>query len=98
VQWLLKATLACTLPLIFADLAAAQRNRAACREAIDRYNSAINDISSYVRRYANCVSNSRGRDNCYSEFRRLKSAQDDFESAVSNYRSDCEVRTHPTST
>ena len=43
-----------------------------------------------LRRYTNCISNSRGRDDCSSEFRRLKNAQDDFETAVSNYRSECD--------
>jgi hypothetical protein len=67
------------------NLAFAQRNTSGCRDAIDQYNSAVSDISSYLRRYANCVSGSQGRDDCYSEFRRLKSAQDDFESAVSTF-------------
>jgi hypothetical protein len=58
-QWLLSITLACALPLIFADFAAAQRNRAECR-----YNSSVSDISSYLRRYANCVSGSQGQDDC----------------------------------
>ena len=58
--------------------AAAQRNAAACREAIDKYNSAVGDLSGYLRRYASCVSNSQGRDDCYSEFRQLRSAQDDL--------------------
>ena len=49
-----------------------------CREAIDRYNSAISDVSTALRRYASCVSDSRGHDDCSSEFRRLRSAQDDF--------------------
>ena len=60
-----------------------------CREAIDRYNSAISDVSAALRRYASCVSDSRGHDDCSSEFHRLRSAQDDFESAVSEYQSEC---------
>jgi hypothetical protein len=60
-----------------------------CQEAISQYNSAISDISSALRRYSNCLSSSRGHDDCYSEFRRLKSAQDDFESAVSKYGTEC---------
>jgi hypothetical protein len=60
-----------------------------CGDAVDRYNSAISDVSYALRRYANCVSDSRGQDDCYSEFRRLKSAQDDFESAVSSYKLEC---------
>jgi hypothetical protein len=60
-----------------------------CREAINRYNSALEEVGSTLRRYANCVSDSQGRDDCSSEFRRLRSAQDDFESAVSEYGTEC---------
>lgn len=60
-----------------------------CNNAINSYNSAISDISSYVKRYARCVSDSQGSDDCSSEFRRLKSAQSDFESAVSDHQNYC---------
>jgi hypothetical protein len=60
-----------------------------CREAIDQYKMAIDDISPVLKRYAGCVSDSRGHDDRSSEFRRLRSAQDDFESAVSSYESEC---------
>ena len=60
-----------------------------CEDAISQYNSAISDISTTLRRYTNCVSSSNGRDDCSSEFRRLKSAQSDFEDAVSKYGSEC---------
>jgi hypothetical protein len=43
-----------------------------------------------VRRYTRCLSGSQGQNDCYSEFRRLKSAQGDFESAVSEYQSECD--------
>ena len=61
-----------------------------CRDAVDRYNSALDDVSDTLRRYSRCVSGSRGHDDCSSEFRRLKNAQDDFESAVSAYGSECD--------
>jgi hypothetical protein len=61
-----------------------------CNDAVESYNSAISDIETYMKRYVNCVSGSRGQDDCSSEFRRLRNVQDDFESAVSNYRSDCD--------
>lgn len=61
-----------------------------CDDAVSSYNSAMSDIESALKRYANCVSDSQGRDDCYSEFRRLRSAQDDFESAVSSYGSECD--------
>jgi hypothetical protein len=60
-----------------------------CREAVAAYNSAIADVSAKLRRYASCISNSQGHDDCSTEFRHLKSAQDDFENAVSQYESEC---------
>lgn len=61
-----------------------------CREAVDHYNSVLDDVSDTLRRYANCVSSSRGHDDCSTEFRRLKDAQADFESAVADIEGDCE--------
>lgn len=60
-----------------------------CSSAISSYNSAIGDIETYSRRYMRCVADSRGTDDCSSEFRRLRNAQGDFESAVSSYQSYC---------
>ncbi len=62
---------------------------AECEEAVSEYNSAISDISGALRRYTSCLSNSNGQDDCSSEFRRLRSAQGDFESAVSRYGLEC---------
>ena len=31
-----------------------------CRSAVDRYNSVLDDVGTSLRRYANCVSGSRG--------------------------------------
>jgi len=63
--------------------------RADCDDAVQSYNSAISDIQSYLRRYTNCLSSSNGSDDCSSEFRRLRSAQSDYESAVSSYQQYC---------
>ncbi len=61
-----------------------------CSYAVDAYNNATSEISSNLRRYVSCLDGSQGNDDCSSEFRRLKNAQSDFETAVSNYRSyDC---------
>jgi hypothetical protein len=60
-----------------------------CRDALDRYNSALQDVSSALRRYRSCVTDSKGHDDCAVEFSSLRSAQDDFESAVADYQSDC---------
>jgi hypothetical protein len=60
-----------------------------CSDATSTYNSAISDVSDAIRRYTRCLSSSNAHDDCSSEFRRLKNAQSDFESAVSDYESEC---------
>jgi hypothetical protein len=60
-----------------------------CQEALDQYNAALSDVVHALRGYSRCVSDSKGHDDCSIEFSRLQSAQNDFESAVSNYQSDC---------
>jgi hypothetical protein len=61
-----------------------------CSSSVDNYNSVIQDVADTLKRYTNCISASRGSDDCSSEFSRLRSTQDDFESAVSRYQSDCQ--------
>lgn len=61
-----------------------------CADAVDEYNSAIEEVGSRLRRYSSCVESSRGSDDCDYEFRRLRSAQDDFASAVGSYQADCD--------
>jgi hypothetical protein len=63
--------------------------RADCNDATSHYNSAISDVETYVKRYFRCVAGSNGNDDCSSEFRRLKNAHSDFESAVSDYQIEC---------
>jgi hypothetical protein len=63
---------------------------AECSDATSTYNSALSDVSDALKRYARCLSNSNGHDDCSSEFRRLKNAESDFESAVSEYESECD--------
>jgi hypothetical protein len=68
----------------------ARADPAECREAVDRYNEAISEVADALRAYSRCVSDSRGHDDCSSEFSRLRSTQDDFETAVSDYESQCQ--------
>ena len=60
-----------------------------CSDAVDSYNSALEEVGYTLKRYARCVENSGGSDDCSSEFRRLKNSQYDFETAVSSYGSEC---------
>ncbi|WP_146207739.1 hypothetical protein [Bradyrhizobium sp. SUTN9-2] len=63
--------------------------RADCDLAISSYNFAISDIETRLKRYTSCLGYSKGSDDCSSEFRRLRSAQSDFENAVSQYQLYC---------
>jgi hypothetical protein len=68
---------------------AARSDTDECRDALDHYNSVRSDVSSALRQYGCCVSDSKGHDDCATEFSTLHSAQDDFESAVSEYQDNC---------
>ena len=54
-----------------------------------RYKAALNNVGISVQRYTSCTGASAGRNECKREFNLLKSAADDFQDAVSDYRSDC---------
>lgn len=60
-----------------------------CGDARESYNTAIDAVSYALRRYTNCLNASGGTDDCSTEFRRLKYAQGDLESAVSAIGSYC---------
>lgn len=72
------------------SLLSASPAAADCGDAVSAYNSATSEIESRLRRYVGCIEGSQGQDDCYAEFRRLKSAQDEFETAVNEYQSECE--------
>jgi hypothetical protein len=61
-----------------------------CKDAAESYSNAIDEIAYELKRYTSCLSSSDGRDDCSSEFRRLKFAQSDFETAVLRVSSECE--------
>jgi hypothetical protein len=60
-----------------------------CHVAVDSYNSAIESVFNAVRQYMKCMADREGHDDCSSLFRQLQGAQDDFESAVATWRSEC---------
>jgi hypothetical protein len=77
------------LALIFFSVSGVVPAHAGCDTGVSAYNSALSDIETYLKRYTNCLTYSRGNDDCSSEFRRLRSAQSDLESAVSEYQAYC---------
>jgi hypothetical protein len=46
-----------------------------CRDAVERYNTAISEISLDLRRYRDCVASSNGDEDCSSELSHLRMAQ-----------------------
>ena len=82
-HWLLAAAFS------IATSRAASAGPEECREAAEHYKSAVSEVASALSQYATCVTSSDGTDDCSSEFSSLRSAHDDFETAASNYVSEC---------
>lgn len=60
-----------------------------CQDAKQRAESAASELADYARRLKNCAESGDTSNDCSSEFRRVKNAQYDYESAVSNVSSNC---------
>jgi hypothetical protein len=60
-----------------------------CSDARENYRNAVSEVDYALNRYKRCLSYSDGSDDCSTEFRRLKNAQDELESAVSEIGSNC---------
>ena len=60
-----------------------------CREAKERAESAANELSDYARKLRNCADAKNFSDDCSTEFRRTRSAFDDYETASSGVLSYC---------
>ena len=63
---------------------------AACRDAADRAESAASELADRARRLRSCAESQDFTDDCDTEFRRVRSAHSDYESAVSSYKSECD--------
>lgn len=61
-----------------------------CREARERARSAAQELADYSRRLRNCAEGEDFSDDCSMEFRRVRSAHSDYESATSDVSSHCE--------
>jgi hypothetical protein len=60
-----------------------------CRDARSRAESAASELAGYARRLQRCAEGQDFTDDCSSEFRRVKNAYSDYESAVSEVSSYC---------
>lgn len=80
---------AAAIGIVAASIAAPAHAAWDCESSINEIKSSRTDISYGLKRYVNCMTNSDGTDDCSTEFRRLKSAQDDYEGAVSGLQIYC---------
>jgi hypothetical protein len=60
-----------------------------CRQAREEATNAASELADYARKLRSCAEAQDFSDDCDSEFRRVKSAYDDYESAVSSVSSSC---------
>lgn len=60
-----------------------------CQNAKEEAESTRNDLIGYTKKLKSCLEYSDLTDDCYSEFRRVKSYHSDYESAVSEVQSYC---------
>jgi uncharacterized protein YgiB involved in biofilm formation len=77
---------------VFRRVRAAQNKNgksAECQEAQERAESAASELADRARKLRNCAESRDYTDDCSTEFRRVKNAHSDYESAVSEIGSSC---------
>jgi len=60
-----------------------------CQEAKNEVREYQEDLIRYTKKLYECVNNSNYKDDCYFEFRKVKSIYNDFESAISAVDNEC---------
>lgn len=60
-----------------------------CADAKERAKSAASELADYARKLRNCAESGNTSDDCSSEFRRVKNAQSNYESAVADVSDNC---------
>ena len=60
-----------------------------CRESTHRAESAASELADRARKLRNCAEAQDYSDDCDTEFRRVRNAHSDYESAVSSVRNEC---------
>jgi hypothetical protein len=75
--------------LVFVVAPTGDGDRNACKQAAKHYEIAVTEVTDALRNYEKCIVASRGRAACSEEFSDLDVAQDQFETAVSEYEKGC---------
>ena len=78
--------------IIFRRVKAAQNKTgksSECRDAQEQAESAASELADRSKKFRNCAESQDYSEDCSSEFRRVRNAHSDYESAVSSVRSEC---------
>jgi hypothetical protein len=70
------------LSVLFISVERSNADPESCRHAVDKYRSAKTDVTEALGRYADCIADRDGREDCHREFVLFGRKQDDLESAV----------------
>jgi hypothetical protein len=60
-----------------------------CGDAVVDYNAVLARLHEATQKFSSCVASSLGTDDCSAEFRALRRAHGEFESAVALYMKQC---------
>ena len=60
-----------------------------CADAVEDYNAVLARLLDAVQHFSVCVADSKGTDDCASEFARLRAAYGEYASTVATYKRQC---------
>jgi hypothetical protein len=78
--------------IVFRRIQAAENKAgksSACRDAQQQAESAASELADRAKKLQNCAESQEYSEDCSTEFRRVRSAHSDYESAVSSVQSEC---------
>jgi hypothetical protein len=77
------------VPTMLAYLILTAPVAANCSDATTQYTSSLSSLGMSLTRYARCLQNSKGLDDCSGEFRRVRGTQTAFELAIAARQTYC---------
>ena len=60
-----------------------------CADAVDDYNAVLGRLLDAMQHFSACVADSKGSDDCASQFARLRAAYGEYVSTVATYKKQC---------
>ena len=60
-----------------------------CADAVDDYNAVLGRLLDAMQHFSACVADSKGTNDCASQFARLRAAYGEYASTVATYKKQC---------